>query len=85
MNFKQLIGQKVFAVIPMFHELSMEEICILSVECGGVWVESARLAQLWERKCGIPVQAKKLAWFLPFSELRVVVAATDAKPAASET
>ncbi len=71
MNFADLIGKKVLAIVPIFDPKLFSELLIHGVEPGGIWVESPKTTQAWLDKMGVPALHSPIL-FLPYHEIRFV-------------
>jgi hypothetical protein len=71
-DFKSLVGQTVWAIVPFLDQEKMQEIRILAVERAGLWIESDDLKPLVAKMENI--NGLELRVFLPFHEMRAIVA-----------
>jgi hypothetical protein len=72
MKFEELIGKKVFALIPIVNAKTFQQITIHGVEVGGLWVESQQHTKLWLENFDLPAIQTPL-FFVPYHEIRFVV------------
>ncbi len=76
MNFSDLIGKNVVALVPVFDDKLFSELTIRGVESGGLWVECAKVTQAWMQEMGVPA-LKTPIFFLPYNEIRFAFAAGE--------
>ena len=57
----------------MIDPIVMQELRLIGIEDGGIWVESQALSNLWLAKLGLPASPRTLVWFLPYHEIKIVM------------
>ncbi|HEX3662937.1 MAG TPA: hypothetical protein VHU89_15990 [Acidobacteriaceae bacterium] len=70
MQFSDYLGQKMVLIIPLIDPVKSQEVTILGVEAGGVWVESATLMSYAAKSVGSSATLKSLVFFIPYHEIR---------------
>lgn len=71
-NFAQLVGSEMLAVIPVLDPLKIQTFIVRGVEGGGIWIESQALTNLILEKLGLTHAPRTPIFFLAFSEMRFV-------------
>jgi len=69
-NFENLIGRQMLAVIPVLDPSAVQTFIIRGVEGGGIWIESQALTNLILEKVGLAYAPRTPVFFLSFSEMR---------------
>ena len=82
-SLEELIGQSVVIRSIPINETRPALVKLLSVENGGVWVESQEATDHYLSEIGRQASAKTLAWFLPFAQIAWIMGSSD-YPALSE-
>jgi hypothetical protein len=71
-NFSDLIGEEVLAMIPIFGNNTLLIVTIHGVESGGIWIESEKYTKTMLEKLDLPA-IKTPIFFVPYHEIRFVV------------
>ncbi|MGH9403306.1 MAG: hypothetical protein ACRD2P_14495 [Terriglobia bacterium] len=51
MDFSDLIGQEIAVLIPKIHQTALQQVKLIGVESGGIWVQSKQRRVLWSKLC----------------------------------
>ena len=79
----KLIGQTIYAVVPLLHETEIQQLKLHDVEWGGLWVESQRFINAMLGKFGVQAAPRTALLFLPYHEIKFAIHSADS-PALSE-
>ena len=77
MNFSDLIGENVVAMVPIIHSKTFQLLKIHGVEAGGIWVESETLTDSVLQTIGASAATKTPLFFVPFHEIRFAMYGKD--------
>ena len=69
MNFTELIGQEVSLLVPRMHKEELQQVTVVGVDGGGIWIESQEMMNVTLRRLNAKTAAYNLAFFLPFHEI----------------
>jgi hypothetical protein len=79
MNFQEMIGQNVEAVIPKFGgDQKLVTVKLHGVEAGGLWVECQEVTNLVLTETKAQSAPRTLVWFVPYHEITLVLSSIDA-------
>jgi hypothetical protein len=82
-RLKHLIGQEVLAVILPIHQTELQEVRLLGVELGGIWIESEVMTQSVLRNIGAAT-GKTPLFFVPYAQIKFLMGVSE-KIALSES
>ena len=82
-ELQSMVGSTVIALIPWIHKTELQEVTLLGVEHGGVWVEVNALTQEALGAIGEQTIAKAPIYFFPYSQITCLIAKGEA-PGLSE-
>ena len=77
MQLSDFIGHNITMVIPTIHKTAMQNVKLLGVEIGGVWVESPALTNLALRRIGQQNTPKTIVFFLPYHAISVALSSIE--------
>lgn len=77
MQLSDFIGHNITMVIPTIHKTAMQNVTLLGVEVGGVWVQSQPLTNLALRRIGQPDSTKAIVFFLPYHAISVALSSIE--------
>jgi hypothetical protein len=66
MQLSDLIGDQVVMLIPKLHPTIFQKVKLLSVETGGIWIESQDVMNKILEGVGVSSSPQTLALFLPY-------------------
>lgn len=69
MELSDYIGQIIIVAIPALEPKGFQEVKLLGVEIGGIWVESQKLVSMGLRSYGLAASETSLAFFFPYHEI----------------
>lgn len=78
MQFTDLVGGDVIALVPRFDPVKYQRFKLVGVESGGLWVESQEITNNLLRHLGVPAAPKTLVFFLPYHEIAFAISSTEA-------
>lgn len=70
MQLSDYIGQQIVLAIPSIDPKALQEVKLLGVEPGGIWIESQTLINIVLRSIGQSSSPKSLAFFYPYHEIK---------------
>ena len=70
MQLSDYIGQVIALAIPAIDAERFQEVKLLGVETGGIWVESQKLINMGLKTYGLASSETSLAFFFPYHEIR---------------
>ena len=73
MQFADLVGQNVSILVPVIHATKLQNVKIVGVENGGIWIESQTLTNLALASLKIPASPTGLRWFVPYSGISLAM------------
>ncbi len=79
----KLIGQTIYAVVPLLHETEIQQLKLHDVEWGGLWVESQAFINAMLSKLGAQAAPRTPLFFLPYHQIKFAISPVDS-PALSE-
>ena len=86
-NFQQMIGGNIVAIIPIFNSTNeqgrMKQYKLHGVESGGLWLESQETTDFILKQAGVSASPKTAIFFVTFQNISLVMASLDS-PALSE-
>ena len=77
MNFSQMIGQNIRAIIPYFGGTTLEIVTLHGVETGGLWLESQKATNDFLTKIGAQTAPKTLVFFVPYNQITFVLGSVE--------
>jgi hypothetical protein len=78
MNFSEMIGQNINAVIPYFGSSTLQPLKLHGVEAGGLWLESQKATNDFLTKIGAQTVPKTLVFFVPYNQIVFVLGSVEA-------
>ena len=69
MQLNEMIGQAVFGLVPIIHKTTFQQLMLLGVEAGGIWVECQALTDTILKVAGVSSSPATPVFFLPFSQV----------------
>jgi hypothetical protein len=73
MQFADLVGKNVSILIPVIHATKLQDVTIVGVENGGIWIESQTLTNFALQSLKIAASPKSLRWFVPYSGIALAM------------
>ena len=70
MQLSDHVGQVIVMLIPAIHPTELQKVKLLSVESGGIWIESQTFLNMMLKSLGQATAPRSLAFFFPYHELR---------------
>jgi hypothetical protein len=77
MQFSELVGSQIFIVIPRIHATDYQEVKLIGVETGGLWIESQEFTNVFLQLFGVPAAQKTPVVFFPYHEIAYVVTSLE--------
>jgi hypothetical protein len=72
-----MVGEIIGALIPMFHQTTIQQVKLHAVENGGIWIENQKTTSDFLSQVGVKMAPKTLIFFVPFAHISVIVASLD--------
>jgi hypothetical protein len=69
MQFEEMIGETVIAIVPFIDRVKFQELKIHGAEAGGIWVESQTLTNLVLKSIKQASAPRTPIFFVPFSQI----------------
>lgn len=82
-SLQELIGHTVVIRSVVLHEERPTTAKLLSLEQGGIWVESQEATEHWLREVKRQATPRTLVWFVPYAQVAWIMESAD-YPALSE-
>jgi hypothetical protein len=70
MQLSDYIGQVIVMAIPAIDPKAFQEVKLLGVEAGGIWVENQKLINMGLKSYGLAASETSIAFFFPYHEIR---------------
>jgi hypothetical protein len=70
MQLADYVGQEIVMAIPFIHPIKFQRVKLLSVEAGGIWVESQTLINMVLKASATATAPGTLAFFFPYHEVK---------------
>ena len=77
MNFEKMIGQHILVKINRIDQTKYQDVKLLGVEAGGLWIESQTLTNAMLQAMQIPSAPKTAAFFFPYHEISFAISAIE--------
>jgi len=68
-TLSERIGETVLLIIPIFHEVELQQVKLHAVEAGGIWIESESATQKLLGALKRPA-GKTPVYFVPYSQIK---------------
>ena len=69
MQFNDMIGNMVLLMIPSMSKTVIQNVKLLGVEAGGLWIESQALTSVTLQAMGVSTTARTPIFFVPYHEI----------------
>jgi len=76
-SLRKLVGENIFAKIPAFKEGKLVTLKLLSVDLGGIWVESQEFMEDLLSGKQQTMTASTLVFFLPYAQILAIYTIVD--------
>jgi hypothetical protein len=70
MELSDYIGQIISVAIPALDASTIQQVKLLGVESGGIWIESQKLVNMGLRSYALATSETSLAFFFPYHKIR---------------
>ncbi len=77
MQLSDYIGQTVLMLIPFLHPKDMQEIKLLGVESGGIWIQSQSFTNAVLQKAGVTGAPKTGVFFVPYHGISLTLVSIE--------
>jgi len=74
---KELEGTVIAAIIPMYHQTTIQKVRLLKVEDGGLWIENHHAVDLAHAALGLSTSPGTMTIFLPWHHVACIFSSLD--------
>jgi hypothetical protein len=84
-DLRSMIGDDIIALMPLWDKLKLQEVKLLGVEEGGVWIESQKFTDQFLDKIQVSSAPKSMVFFMPFAQISFIAASVVQPAPGDET
>jgi hypothetical protein len=76
-ELKDMVGELIVAHIPVIDRTKFQQVKLLAVENGGIWIENQKTTSDFLSGIGVEMSPKTMIFFLPFAQINFIAASLD--------